>query len=260
MARISDKVLLFCAEYCTYHIRENPCIGAIIESATVVILATADSLASDDSVGCRRQLGAILSCCLQLWSTRSAHLKVILLQCIRLLTRILVLTNTQGGESNTRSELELTLKHLTSGSWDKFKFMTLPRILLGTWPMVSHSSDSLSSSTSLQRQMQLISTFGALIDPAQLAFFDTVSFLVAHLTATHSGASNGDSTAGHRKKRSRTAPTALTRMLKTFGDEDQPGKARGAAQVVWFLVTVYFNKLSTTLCSESLQEIVQFIE
>ncbi|KAJ1725490.1 hypothetical protein LPJ53_000305 [Coemansia erecta] len=260
MSRISERVLAFCADYCTYHIRENPCIGVIIETATVVILATADSLTSDDGIGSRRRLGAILSCCLQLWSTRSAHLKVVLLQCIRMLTRILVLASARDGDAVLRPELELTLKHLTSGSWDKFKFMTLPRILLGTWPLVSHGSDSLLDSTPLQRRMQLISMFGAAIDPAQLAFFDTVSFLVAHLTATHAGTSNGDSAAGHRKKRSRTAPTALARMLKDFGDDDQPGKARGAAQVVWFLATVYFNKLSTTLCSETLQGIVQFIE
>ncbi|KAJ1820272.1 hypothetical protein LPJ75_000979, partial [Coemansia sp. RSA 2598] len=270
LARIADGVFGFCADYCSFYTRENVCTGSILESAIVVVVAKIDSLASDIDPDNRRRIDVILSCCLQLWPTRSAQLKATLVQAIRVLTRIIACVS-HGPDtkqaSETRLTLELALKSLTAGSWDKFKFMTLPKGLLSIWPiLVSSTNDaaykgSWSPSMCRDRPAHFFARLEAVVDPLQFAFFDTVAFLVAHLTAGHSRrASSSEAEAAHRKKRTRTAPTALARMLTAMGSDDSLGNAMGAAQVVWFMSSVYVDIIGTSRCLEALDELGAFIE
>ncbi|KAJ1902440.1 hypothetical protein LPJ66_000051 [Kickxella alabastrina] len=265
MEKLADSVLGFCAEYCRHHTRENPCFAAIIDSAISVVLATVDALASDDaSSNGGERICAILACCLQLWTTRSAHLKRSLLQAIRILTRIMATADEgRSGESEARPVLELALKQLTTGAWDKAGFMRLPRSLLGIWPMV-HSGPEGAASCDLRQPLQKFGAVLSIVDPLQLAYFDAVGFLVAHLAATHprpSGdAATATATAHHRKKRTRTAPTALARMLAAMCSEDSPASSRGAAQLVWYVFAVYADKLGPLRCSEALQDISQLVQ
>ncbi|KAJ1871261.1 hypothetical protein LPJ57_005227, partial [Coemansia sp. RSA 486] len=241
LVRVADSVFGFCAEYCSHHVRENVCIGSILESAIVVMLAKMDSIASNVDSDNRRRIDVILSCCLQLWPTRSVHLKTTLVQAIRILARIVASVD-QGcpqKESESRHMLELVLKNLTSGAWDKLKFMNLPRSLLSIWPVLFSGSEfsrqddcGLSMRGRDQQPTHLFARLESIVDPLQFAFFDTVAFLVAHLTTNHSKSASNETEVSHRKKRSRTGPTALARMLAAIGADDLPGKAVGAAQVV----------------------------
>ncbi|KAJ2236096.1 hypothetical protein H4R99_003740 [Coemansia sp. RSA 1722] len=269
LVRVADSVFGFCAEYCSHHVRENVCIGSILESAIVVMLAKMDSIASNVDSDNRRRIDVILSCCLQLWPTRSVHLKTTLVQAIRILARIVASVD-QGcpqKESESRHMLELVLKNLTSGAWDKLKFMNLPRSLLSIWPVLFSGSEfsrqddcGLSMRGRDQQPTHLFARLESIVDPLQFAFFDTVAFLVAHLTTNHSKSASNETEVSHRKKRSRTGPTALARMLAAIGADDLPGKAVGAAQVVWFLSNIYAYKIGVSRCVEALQELNAFID
>ncbi|KAJ2724709.1 hypothetical protein GGI07_001762 [Coemansia sp. Benny D115] len=261
---LSGHVLEFCAEYCRFYTRENSCFSAIIETATGIMLKAADTLVSDRSTQMRERIGAILTCCLQLWSTRSVQFKRTLLHCIRIVTRIMITISRSGegaGESDSdlRPVLELALKHLTLGQWSKFKFMSLPRSILTIWPMLHDFKANEFSDKPHPLPLERFIHLHSVVDPMQFAFFDTVAYLVAYLTATHNQLPKDSGVATHRKKRTRTAPTALARMLTDMGSDDSPANSCGAAQTIWYVVTVYAEVLGESKCTEALQEIHQFI-
>ncbi|KAJ2887356.1 hypothetical protein FB639_001383, partial [Coemansia asiatica] len=271
LTRLADSVFNFCADYCSFYTRENVCTGSILESTIAVVLAKMDSLASNIDSESRRRVDVILSCCVQLWPTRSAHLKATLVQAIRVLTRIVVCVDhgsehkETASETDTRAMLELVLKNLTAGSWEKFKFMALPRSLLSIWPVLVTGSNASCKTNWLSmcrdQPAQSFAYLEAIIDPLQFAFFDTVAFLVAHLTASHFIRHSSETNATHhRKKRSRTAPTALARMLTTMGSDELLGNAIGAAQVVWFISNFYADVIGISRCLETLEDLSAFIE
>ncbi|KAJ2482237.1 hypothetical protein EV174_003260, partial [Coemansia sp. RSA 2320] len=254
LARLGDRVLGFCAEYCRYYHRENACFTAILDTVNVILLATAD----EQVVGHAERIRSLLSCSLRLWPSRSVHVKHSALYSIRILTRLAAHVLRDSHESDVHALMELALKSLTSGPWDKFKFMLLPSSLQSTWPLVRGQSRDSSAKASLSPRERLAMLW-PMIEPNQMAFFDTVSFLVATLTARSVSAESA-SVQGRRKKKARLAPTPLSRLLTTMGSDDSAASSSGAAQVVWFIVNFYSDKLGHAQCLELLHDIQALLQ
>ncbi|KAJ1955357.1 hypothetical protein EC988_001927, partial [Linderina pennispora] len=225
MAKLREPVMEFCAEFLCYYERENPCHMHIIDTVNAVLTALPDEQVIGDSELSMK----LLSSCLHLWSTRSTHTKHSVLRCIRILTRLIYCNLTDSDDG--WALLEMSLKTLTTGSWDKFRFMSLPRALLSLWPMV-HCKSRPGRSV-----MEYLHTT---LDAFQYGFFDTVGFLAVKLLdrADRSQDSQGSL---RRRKRMRTGHTSLSRLLATLGSAEDSGiaNARGAAQVVWFIIYMY---------------------
>ncbi|KAJ2744545.1 hypothetical protein GGI20_002889 [Coemansia sp. BCRC 34301] len=249
LAILEEKVLDFCAEYGRCYSRENACHAYLLDAANVILLATAD----EQAVGHVERSKSLLSNCLRLWHTRSTHTKTSVLHSIRILSRLVAEALGDTSDTEARPLLELTLKYLTTGSWDKFLFMLLPSSLLSTWPLVQ--GDSAEANAPLYQRLARI---WPMVDPNQLAFFDTVAFLVVTLMAHSTQADTGCPT--HRKKRARTAPTPLARLLTAIGSEDSAVNTQGAAQVVWFIANFYACMLGPAQCQDLLQDIKSLVQ
>ncbi|KAJ2803904.1 hypothetical protein H4R20_002707, partial [Coemansia guatemalensis] len=250
LAGMSEAVMEFCTEYCRFYIRENACTSMILDTANIVLLALADAQLSKNP----ERLKSMLSSSLQLWSTRTAILKRVVLYNIRILSRLVALLVTESGDPEARALLELAHKTLTSGAWDKHKFMTLPRDLLRIWPLLHTPSKS----RSLIVPLQLFAPLHTIISPDQAAFFDTVAYLAMYLTCLSPGIK--DDSRKHRRKRARTAPTSLSRLLTEMGSGDSPVKSRGAAQLIWYISAVYPKQLGDERCAELLQDVLSMIQ
>ncbi|KAJ2812341.1 hypothetical protein H4S07_001463, partial [Coemansia furcata] len=247
LTKLESKVLDFCVEYSRFYTRENSCHPSILDTANVILLATAD----EQVVGNLERTKSLLSSCLQLWLTRSAHTKTSVLYSIRILVRLVATALGDASDAEVQPLLELTLKHLTTGAWDKVKFMLLPSSLLSTWPLVHGAkADSLLH--------QRLTELWPMLEPNQMAFFDTVAFIVTTLTA-RSAKTDADRPT-HRKKRARSAPTPLARLMTAIGSEDSVANARGAAQVMWFIANFYADDLGPAQCQELLYDIRAFIQ
>ncbi|KAJ1995860.1 hypothetical protein EDC05_000518 [Coemansia umbellata] len=227
---IGQKILDFCIEYCRFHVRENGCLATILDTVNVIILFQPEKQLVGDS----DRLKALLSSCLRLWQTRTVSLKHAVLSSIRIITRLLAHIYATTREPETLDLLKLALKTVTSSAWDRFKFMSLPRELLSIWNLVDE------------------------IDPYQLGFFDTAAFLVAFLTALSSRVN--PEAADHRKKRIRSAPTSISRLLTSIGSDDSIADARGSAQLLWFTVNIYADKLGYSCCAELFYDIKSIIQ
>ncbi|KAJ2615185.1 Serine/threonine-protein kinase tel1, partial [Coemansia sp. RSA 1365] len=250
LAGMSEAVMEFCTEYCRFHTRENACMPVVLDTANIILLALADTQLSKNP----ERLKSMLSSSLQLWSTRTAVLKRTVLYNIRILTRLMSLLVTESGDSEARALLELVHKTMTSGAWDKHKFMTLPRDLLRIWPLLHTPSKS----RSLIVPLRLLAPLNPIISSDQAAFFDTVAFLATYLTCHSSGTK--DDLRKHRRKRARTAPTSLSRLLTEMGSGDSPEKSRGAAQLIWYISAVYARQLGDERCTELLQDVISMIQ
>ncbi|KAJ2263202.1 Serine/threonine-protein kinase tel1 [Coemansia sp. RSA 376] len=253
LTRLETKVLDFCVEYSRFYTRENSCHVSILDTVNVILLATAD----EQIVGNPERSKSLLSSCLQLWLTRSAHTKTSVLYSIRILTRLVATALGDASDTEVQPLLELTLKYLTAGAWDKVGFMLLPSSLLSTWPLVHGGGprDDTKMDTPLH---QRLTELWPMVEPNKVAFFDTVAFIVTTLTA-RSAKADADRPA-HRKKRSRSAPTPLARLLTSIGSEDAVANARGAAQVVWFVANFYADDLGAAQCRELLQDIRSLVQ
>ncbi|KAJ1736309.1 Serine/threonine-protein kinase tel1 [Coemansia biformis] len=250
LAGMSEAVLNFCAEYCRFHTRESPCLATILDTANTVLLARADT----QLAGGMERVRSMLSSILQLWTTRSAHLKRAVLYSIRILTRLVAHQVAETNDPDARALLELALKTLTSGAWDRHKFMSLPRELLGIFPLV-HSSRR---ATPAIVPLQMFSPLHMAVDPRQLAFFDTVAYLAALLTRLPPRV--GNEAAPHRKRRKHALPTSLSRLLMEIGSGDSPAKSRGTAQAVWYIANIYPDMLGEEKCVELLGDIRSAIQ
>ncbi|KAJ2163200.1 hypothetical protein GGF46_000130 [Coemansia sp. RSA 552] len=245
LSGLSERVLGFCAEYCLFHTRENACIAPILDTANIILLSFADT----QIVHNPERLKSMLETTVNLWVTRTAHLKLSVLYSIRILTRLVARIVSETGDPEARALLELTLKMMMSGAWDRHKFMTLPRELLGTWPLVHKALGASSCVVPLE----LFAPLHIMVEPTQMAFFDTVAYLAAFVTSLPPR--TGADPAEHRRKRSRAAPTALSRLVTAIGSEDSAANVRGAAKVIWYIAAVYTDLLGEKRCAELLGDI-----
>ncbi|KAJ2863464.1 hypothetical protein GGH94_003589 [Coemansia aciculifera] len=253
LTRLETKVLDFCVEYSRFYTRENSCHVSILDTVNIILLATAD----EQVVGNLERTKSLLSSCLQLWLTRSAHTKTSVLYSIRILVRLVATALSDVNDTEVQPLLELTLKYLTTGAWDKVRFMLLPSSLLSTWPLV-HSGGPYDGTKVGMPLHQRLTEIWPMVEPNQVAFFDTAAFIVATLTA-RSAKTDADRP-NHRKKRARSAPTPLARLLTAIGSEETAANARGAAQVVWFVANFYADDLGPALCQELLQDIRALVQ
>ncbi|KAJ2489014.1 Serine/threonine-protein kinase tel1 [Coemansia sp. RSA 2050] len=253
LVSLETKVLDFCVEYGRFYTRENSCHAPILDAANAILLATAD----EQAVGHLERTKSLLSSCLQLWPTRSPHTKTSVLYSIRILVRLVATALDDASDTEVQPLLELTLKYLTTGAWDKVRFMSLPSSLLSTWPLVRCGGPR--HGTNVDRPLhQRLTNLWPLLEPNQAAFFDTVAFLAAALTMRSVKADTGRS--GHRKKRSRSAPTPLARLLASIGSDDSVADACGAAQVVWFIANFYADNIGAAQWQEALQDIRALVQ
>ncbi|KAJ1948020.1 hypothetical protein FBU59_001785, partial [Linderina macrospora] len=261
MAKIRQSVIVACAGFLEHYGRENPCHVHIIDAVNAILVAV-----PEEYVGGRdlEMLVQVLSACLDLWSTRSVHTKQSVLRSIRVLTRIIYCSLTSTGDNSNASAgwavLELALKTLTTGSWGKFRLMSLPPSLLSLWPMVASDRDN---SLQAEQSRAVFEYLHSSMDACQYGFFDTVSFLVVKLLnrADQSQNSGSQGSSSHRRKRARTGLTPLSRLLNTVRSAEDSGvdNARGAAQVVWFIMQRYrgcVTKKHYQECYEAMVEIL----
>ncbi|KAJ2784588.1 hypothetical protein H4R18_001053, partial [Coemansia javaensis] len=260
LAGIGDAVLGFCAEYCRHHVRENPCVATVLDTANTVYLARAEAEMARDP----GRIRSLLRAALQLWPTRTRHLKRAALYTVRILSRLVAhqAAEAGGGDGEARALLELTLKTVTAGPWDRHKFMALPRELLAVFPLAHRAQRS--DAAAVVGPLRLFAPVHAVVGPLQLAFFDTVAHLAMLLTrlaarGSEDIAAAAAAAAPHRKKRRRqqqqqqqAAPTSLARLLAEASASDQPAQACGAAQALWYAATVYGDALGGEQCAELL--------
>ncbi|KAJ1773772.1 hypothetical protein EV179_000091 [Coemansia sp. RSA 487] len=123
---IGQRVMEFCSEYCRFHIRENGCLAIILDTANTILLSQLDVYLMNGL----EHVKGLLSSGLRLWQTRSSTLKDSVLYTIRITTRMLAHIYLSTKDTDALSLLKLSLKTISTGAWDRFKFMCLPRELL----------------------------------------------------------------------------------------------------------------------------------
>lgn len=252
--KLGTKVLGFCAEYFRVYTRENACTAMIMDTANTIILAQPDKQMIGDS---GQLLQSLLESSVQLWTTRLPHLKLPVLYNIRILTRILTpgLARLKEPDSKLIRLFEWTLKALMSGDWARFDFMKLPTQMLTIWPVVS--TRRRGSGTSLPLfPLQRLAKIASVIDAYQIAFFDTLAFLVTTLTSCQNKSSRYQDPQEHRRKRQRAAPSSLFRLLELLKQTGEPKDAIKAAQVAWFVANFYASALG----ADEQQDILEAIQ
>ncbi|KAJ1810867.1 hypothetical protein LPJ77_000557 [Coemansia sp. RSA 2523] len=247
LAGLSDAVLDFCAEYCRLHARENACMAMVLDTLITVLLATADV----QLVRRPDRICALLESVLQLWPTRTPHLKLSVLHSTRVLTRLVAIIADEQSDPDARALLELALKTMTGGVWDRHGFMQLPRVLLDLWPLLDLDARAAIAPT------ELFALLHNVVDAATISYFDTVAFLAALLTRLQIRATDDTK---HRRKRSRKAPTSLSRLITALGSDDAAAEACGAAQVIWYVVAVYPHVLGARQGADLLGEIEAMVQ
>ncbi|KAJ2557560.1 hypothetical protein EV175_001272 [Coemansia sp. RSA 1933] len=255
--KISQKVMTFCSEYCRFHVRENGCLATILNTANTVMLSRPDTYL----VSGLEHVKGLLSSALKLWQTRSAALKHSTLYTIRITTRMLAHANSSTKDSDAISLMRLSLKTISTGAWDRFKFMNMPRELLSIWHLISsYSIDDNHRTHAVPRWLRssMIFRLHSIIDPLQLAFFDTAAFLVAYLSSQSSQPDTRSTE--HRQKRNRTVPTPISRLLAVIGSYELPANSRGTAQVLWFTINVYSNMLDDMCLADLFHEVRVLIQ
>ncbi|KAJ1799720.1 hypothetical protein LPJ59_001632 [Coemansia sp. RSA 2399] len=253
--KISRKVMEFCSEYCRFHVRENGCLTMILNTANAILLSQPDTY----MVNGLEHVKGLLSSSLRLWQTRSTTLKHSALYTIRITTRLLAQIFTSTKDDDALSLLKLSFRTISTGAWDRFKFMCLPRELLSVWHILDQCSDG-QGAFGVPRWLRSskIVRLHSIIDPFQLAFFDTTAFLAAFLSSLPS--QSDAEPAEHRKKRSRSAHTALSSLLVTIGSDELLASARGAAQVLWFTVNVYPDMFDDMCLAELIYDVRTLIQ
>ncbi|KAJ2736477.1 hypothetical protein H4R23_002018, partial [Coemansia sp. Cherry 401B] len=245
LASLSDTVLDFCLDYCSQHARETACTAMVLDVATTVLLATADTQLTKRP----DRIQALLETVQPLWKTRTPHVQLAALHAMRVLTRLVAHIVGERADPDARRLLELVLGTMTDGRWDRFRFMQLPRELLSLWPMV-HASMRAAATPA-----ELFAPLHTIVEAAQVEFFDTVAYLAAVLTKFQSR----ETEEAHRRKRARRAPTSLVRLVTTMASDDSTSNARGAAQVIWYMTAVYPQVLGQRQCVELLEEVCALV-
>ncbi|KAJ2850452.1 hypothetical protein IWW36_001890 [Coemansia brasiliensis] len=239
----SKMLIDFCAEYCRSHAYENAQTAMVLDIANIVLLASPDT----HLVLHQAQLKPILEACLRLWSTRKSNLASAVLYGVRILTRLFAQIYEENPSVDSLALLELALKTMTTGSWERHVFSNLPRGLSSIWQLVYPQPPQQTLVP-----VELFAPLSTLVWPHQLAFFDTVAYLAAFLTQKQIAGNTQN--AEHRKKRQRKAPTSLERLITAIGLSGSNADARGAAQTVWYMVCVYPHILGPRLCGQLLDE------
>ncbi|KAJ2450627.1 hypothetical protein EV183_004169 [Coemansia sp. RSA 2336] len=245
-----SRVLIdFCADYCSYHAHENAQTAMVLEIANIVLLASPDT----HLVLHQAQLKSILEACLRLWSTRKSNLALAALYGVRILTRLFAQVYDESPSVELLALLELALKTMTAGSWERHVFTNLPGGLPSIWQLVYPQPPQPTLVP-----VELFAPLSTHVRPSQVAFFDTAAYLAAFLTQKQ--VASGMQTTEHRKKRQRKAPTSLKRLVAAIRSSDSSSDARGAAQTVWYMVCVYPHILGTRLCGKLLEELLEDFE
>ncbi|KAJ2672245.1 Serine/threonine-protein kinase tel1 [Coemansia sp. RSA 1085] len=239
----SKMLIDFCAEYCSSHAHENAQTAIVLEIANIVLLASPDT----HLVLHQAQLKPILEACLRLWSTRKPNLATAVLYGVRILTRLFAQIYEETPNVELLALLELSLKTMTAGSWERHGFTNLPRGLSSIWQLVYPQPPQQTLVP-----IELFAPLSTIVRPNQLAFFDTVAYLAAFLTQKQTESSMQST--GHRKKRQRKAPTSLERLIAAIVSSNSNSESRGAAQAVWYMVCIYPHMLGTRLCGQLLDE------
>ncbi|KAJ2357096.1 hypothetical protein GGF43_001668, partial [Coemansia sp. RSA 2618] len=248
LAGLSESVLEFCTEYCRQHTRENACTATVLETMNTVLLVTADTYLAQ----CPDRVRLLLEAVLHLWPTRTPHVKQAVLHSVRILTRLVAQMADTQADVDARALLELALKTMTAGAWDRQKFMQLPRELLTLWPLLGLRAGAAIA------PVELFAPLHVVVEAGQLAFFDTVAYLAARLTRLQQRAADKDD--APRRKRARKAPTSLARLVTAMGSDDAAAGSRGAAQAIWYAVAVYPHVLGARQCTELLAEIEAMVQ